>query len=88
MVLISQLYRSNPSLNDLGYEILQRWYALTNVQKQDQLRWLADQLRAEGVDGKAIAVGLADRLGVTISSDFPPPKNPPGGRRGKRRSKR
>jgi hypothetical protein len=86
-MLISQLYRSN-SLNDLGYEILQNWYKLTNSQRHAHIKWLADQLRKEGVDAKTIAVDLADRLGVTISSNFPPPQNPPGGRRGKRRSRR
>jgi len=83
-MLISQLYRSD-SLNDLGYEILQNWYKLTNVQRHAQIKWLADQLRTEGVDSKTIAVGLAARLGVTISENFPPPQ-PPAGRRRRRRS--
>jgi len=43
-MLISQLYRTNPSLNEKGYEILQNWYKLTNEQKHDQVLWLADQL--------------------------------------------
>lgn len=71
-MLISQLYRSNPSLGDKGYEILQNWYKLTNDQKHDQMLWLADQLRA-GVDGKKIAVELAARLKVKIDPSFPPP---------------
>ena len=83
-MLISQLYRSN-SLNDLGYEILQNWYKLRNAQRHAHIKWLADQLRQEGVDGKTIAVGLAARLGVTISENFPPPQ-PPVGRRRRRRS--
>jgi hypothetical protein len=82
-MLISQLYRTNPSLNDLGYEILQQWYKQTNEQKHSQIRWLANQLR-EGVGGKTIAVELARRLGVTISESFPPPQ-PPSGRRSRSR---
>jgi hypothetical protein len=71
-MLISQLYRTNPSLNDKGYEILQNWYKLTNEQKHDQMLWLADQLRA-GVDGKKIAIDLAARLKIKIDSNYPPP---------------
>ena len=70
-MLISQLYRSN-SLNAAGYEILQKWYQLTNAQKHAHAKWLADQLR-EGKDGKTIAVKLAGRLKVKIASNFPPP---------------
>lgn len=72
-MLISQLYRSD-SLNEQGYEILQKWYKLTNAQRQAQIKWLADQLRKEGVAGKTIAVELAARLGVPISQNFPPPQ--------------
>jgi len=86
-MLISQLYRSN-SLNDVGYEILQKWYQLTNAQKHSHAKWLADQLGGEGVDGKTIAVDLAGRLGVKISNNFPPPEKSSGGSKSKRRSKR
>jgi hypothetical protein len=71
-MLISQLYRTNPSLNEKGYEILQNWYKSTNEQKHDHMLWLADQLRA-GVDGKTIAIQLAGRLRVKIDPNFPPP---------------
>lgn len=85
-MLISQLYRSN-SLNDLGYEILQNWYKLPNSQRHAHIKWLADQLRQEGVDAKTVAVDLAARLGVPISPNFPPPQPPAGRRRRSRRSK-
>jgi len=71
-MLISQLYRTNPSLNDKGFQILQNWYQLTNQQKWDNMLWLADQLR-NGVDGKTIAIRLAERLKVKIDPNFPPP---------------
>jgi hypothetical protein len=71
-MLISQLYRSNPDLNERGYEILQNWYKLTNEEKHRNMLWLADQLR-NGANGKTIAVELAARLRVKINSNFPPP---------------
>lgn len=75
-MLITQLYRDNPGLNELGYQILQKWYAQSDVQKQDNVAWLADQLRSNQ-GGKFIAVTLAQRLGVQISSHtFPPPSKP------------
>jgi hypothetical protein len=75
MALISQLYRSNPTLNEVGFQILENWYKQTSEQKTDHLKWLADQLRKSGaLSGKQVAVGLAHRLGVEISDDFPPPK--------------
>lgn len=72
-MLIAQLYRSN-SLNERGFEILQRWNNLTNLEKQRHVRWLADQLRGQKVRApNDIAVKLAARLGVRISKKFPPP---------------
>jgi len=71
-MLISQLYRTNPSLNEKGYEILQNWYKLTNEQKHDQVLWLADQLRP-GMGAKTLAIQLAARLKVKIDPNFPPP---------------
>jgi hypothetical protein len=69
-MLISQLYRSNPSLSDKGYEILQNWYKLTNERKHGEMLWLADQLRA-GANGKTIAIELAARLKVKLDPSFP-----------------
>jgi hypothetical protein len=86
-MLISQLYRSD-SLNNLGYEILQKWYKLTNTQRHAHIKWLADEMRKEGVAGKAIAVELADRLGVPIADNFPPPQPPAGRRRSRLGPKR
>lgn len=75
MALISQLFRSNPSLNEVGFKILENWYKQTAQQKTEHLIWLADELRkTTPLSGKKIAVELADRLGVQISDDFPPPK--------------
>jgi len=67
MALISQLFRSNPSLNELGFKILENWYKQTAQQKTEHLKWLADELRTATLSGKQIAVELADRLGVQIS---------------------
>jgi hypothetical protein len=78
-MLITQLYRSdaNPSLNDIGFEILQRWNSQTNREKQANIQWLAEQLRnKQTLKPTDIAVALAKKLGVTISDDFPPPKKP------------
>jgi hypothetical protein len=71
-MLISQLYRGNYDLNDKGYQILQAWYNQTNDDKQRNIEWLANELRANA-PGKAIAIQLALRLRVPISSNFPPP---------------
>ena len=71
-MLISQLYRGNYDLNDKGYQVLQAWYNQTNDEKQRNIEWLANELRG-GTPGKAIAIQLAYRLRVTISSNFPPP---------------
>ena len=81
MALISQLFRSNASLNELGFKILENWYKQTAQQKTEHLKWLADELRTATLSGKQIAVELADRLGVQISDDFPPPKPKGRGRK-------
>jgi hypothetical protein len=76
-MLITQLYRSNPSLNDIGFDILQAWNSQTNKEKQANVQWLADQLRSkQTLKPTDIAVALAKRLKVPISDDFPPPKKP------------
>ena len=74
-MLITQLYRDNPGLNELGYQIVQKWYAQSDAQKQDNVAWLADQLRSNQ-GGKFVAVALALRLGIVISPNFPPPSKP------------
>ena len=70
-MLISQLYRSNPDLNEVGFKILENWYKQTTKEKYDNLKWLAEELR-KNRPGREIAVALAGRLGVNIADNFPP----------------
>lgn len=44
-MLISQLFRGSPTLDQEGFELLQSWYMLTNNQKHDVILELADNLR-------------------------------------------
>jgi hypothetical protein len=74
-MLISQLYRST-SLNDVGFEILQKWYQLPPNEKAKILKDLADELRSNTKTGSQIAVDLARAIGVQIDQNFPPPKKP------------
>jgi hypothetical protein len=44
-MLISQLLKSNPSLDADGFDLLQRWYKKTNQQKQKIMTDLAEDIR-------------------------------------------
>lgn len=74
-MLITQLYRSGSSLNDVGLEILQKWNNQTNTEKQANVAWIAEQMRSD-VNGKFLAIALALKLGVSLSPHFPPPSRP------------
>jgi hypothetical protein len=44
-MLISQLFRSSPNLNDDGFKLLQKWYRLNPKDKHKIIKEIADGLK-------------------------------------------
>jgi hypothetical protein len=66
-MLISQTFRGSAKLEERGFKLLQKWYMLTNKQKQEIIKkTLADNFNTPDVPSQAIRGQLESEINRVI----------------------